>query len=357
MEVVRVSDAAVPAPIHSRLAKPSRQGQWRRWLVALNLAALAFVARYFILHPKMPTSGGGEPDSAAATAMKNEVYASIPADDAVGFTRLDPANPGGWLLANKEALQPLWIYQRQAPRATATCRTIVIQPLGAMNTEQKKLVDDLREYTSIFFQLPARVEKPIALNVPPAWVRGKLNNTAGFGQQYDADNLVFDFLAPRKPPDAVAYLGITMSDLWSGEGNFVFGIGSPTHHTGVYSLCRYYPEFWGHPHRPGEATQALRRACKVLNHEVGHIFGLAHCVFYHCSMNGSNSLGEADAEPIDYCPLCHRKLLWNIGFDGVKRYTELLAFYRKHGMTAEATWTTGRLQRWRRIASREAAAR
>lgn len=342
-------DTAIPTSLHS----PSRQARWRRSLVVLNLVVLAFVIRHFILNPPMPTSGGGEPDSAATTAMKREVYASIAADDAIGFTRLDPANPGGWLLGNKEELQPLWIYQRQTPRPTASCRTIVIQPLGTMNAEQKKLVDDLREYTSIFFQLPARVEKPLALNVPPAWVRGKLSNRAGQGQQYDADHLVFDFLAPRKPPDAVAYLGITMSDLWSGEGNFVFGIGSPTHHTGVYSLCRYYPEFWHHPHRRGEAMQALRRACKVLNHEVGHIFGLGHCVFYHCSMNGSNSLGEADAAPIDYCPVCHRKLLWNIGFDGVKRYSELLAFYRKHGMGAEATWTAGRLQRWKQIAARE----
>lgn len=318
--------------------------------------ALAFVAHHFILNPTMPTSGGGEPDSPATVAMKREVYASIPADDAIGFTRLDPAHPGGWLLINREALQPLWLYQRQAPRPTASCRTIVLQPLGTMTAAQKQLVDDLREYTSIFFQLPARVAKPLALDVPSTWVRGKLTNGTGRGQQYDADSLVFDFLAPRKPADAVAYLGMTMSDLWSGESNFVFGIGSPTHHAGVYSLCRYYPEFWGHPPRPGEDTQALRRACKVLNHEVGHIFGLGHCVFYHCSMNGSNSLGEADATPIDYCPLCHRKLLWNIGCDGVKRYAGLLAFYRRHGMTAEATWTAGRLQRWQKIAAREAAA-
>jgi archaemetzincin len=29
---------------------------------------------------------------------------------------------------------------------------------------------------------------------------------------------------------------------------------------------------------------------KVLTHETGHLFGLAHCVYFHCVMNGSNHL-------------------------------------------------------------------
>jgi len=32
----------------------------------------------------------------------------------------------------------------------------------------------------------------------------------------------------------------------------------------------------------------LRRSMKVLTHETGHIFGLAHCVYFACVMNGSN---------------------------------------------------------------------
>ena len=87
---------------------------------------------------------------------------------------------------------------------------------------------------------------------------------------------------------------------------------------GVYSLCRYYPEFWGGKSKAEDEVTGLRRACKVLNHETGHMFGITHCVFYHCSMNGSNSLSETDTAPIHFCPVCQRKLSWNIGFAPLK---------------------------------------
>jgi hypothetical protein len=66
-------------------------------------------------------------------------------------------------------------------------------------------------------------------------------------------------------------------------------------------------------------------------------------------MNGGNSLSDIDATPLDYCPVCHRKLLWNVGCDGVKRYRDLLRFYQKHGMTVEARWAKGRMERWRQV--------
>ena len=85
------------------------------------------------------------------------------------------------------------------------------------------------------------------------------------------------------------------------------------------------------------------RACKVLSHETGHCLGLSHCVFYHCCMNGANSMSEADSQSLYYCPLCDRKLWWNIGFDPVKRFRDLHAFYLAHGMRQEADWTAGRM--------------
>jgi archaemetzincin len=29
----------------------------------------------------------------------------------------------------------------------------------------------------------------------------------------------------------------------------------------------------------------LRRNCKVLAHEIAHMFGITHCVFFNCLMN------------------------------------------------------------------------
>ena len=80
---------------------------------------------------------------------------------------------------------------------------------------------------------------------------------------------------------------------------------------------------------------------------LGHAFGLEHCIFFQCNMNGSNSLAETDRQPLRLCPVCLKKLQWNRGFDVLKRYDRLLAFFKKHGLQPEAEWTAARLQRIR----------
>lgn len=66
-------------------------------------------------------------------------------------------------------------------------------------------------------------------------------------------------------------------------------------------------------------------------HEIGHMFGLPHCIYLNCLMNGSNNLEETNLRPIEYCPICIRKLQSNIGFDLVKRYEGLLACFKELG--------------------------
>jgi archaemetzincin len=138
------------------------------------------------------------------------------------------------------------------------------------------------------------------------------------------------------PKHALVYAGIVDVDLFRPDLNFVFGLGSLKEGVGVYSFCRYGG--------PGTSRALyLKRACKVLNHEIGHIFGLAHCIYYDCGMNGFNSLREGDEKPIHYCPVCLHKLWWNLGFDVIRRYERLAAFYRKHGLEPDARWVEERI--------------
>lgn len=58
-------------------------------------------------------------------------------------------------------------------------------------------------------------------------------------------------------------------------------------------------------------------------HETGHMFGLKHCIYYSCIMNGSNHLNENKDKPMELCPVCVRKLQENIQFDFLKRYIAL----------------------------------
>lgn len=59
---------------------------------------------------------------------------------------------------------------------------------------------------------------------------------------------------------------------------------------------------------------------QTLTHEIGHIFGLRHCQWLQCVMQGSNHLEEADRRPLDLCPICLRKLQAALGFSIMERY-------------------------------------
>jgi archaemetzincin len=282
----------------------------------------------------LPTIGGSEPPTRAALNLLQEGYDSVDSQDK-GWQKLDAQNLTGWLSLFPEAPQTLENYQNSNPvRPAPERKTIVIQPLGNWNEQRELRV--LKDYAEIFFQLPARLEKPLSLNSVENQARGSGATNRVGGKQYHSTSIINQILIPRVPRDAVLYFGVTNVDLYTDGLNFVFGQAALKERAGVYSLCRYRPEFWNAKPGPHDDKMALRRACQILNHETGHMFGITHCVFYRCSMNGSNSLEEADSAPIEFCPVCHSKLQWNIGFDAKKRFAELRDFFTAHGLADEA---------------------
>jgi archaemetzincin len=61
----------------------------------------------------------------------------------------------------------------------------------------------------------------------------------------------------------------------------------------------------------------------VALHEICHMFGLGHCIFFKCLMNGTACLQENELRPPHLCPICLHKLQLCIGFDLVVRFQEL----------------------------------
>lgn len=57
-----------------------------------------------------------------------------------------------------------------------------------------------------------------------------------------------------------------------------------------------------------------------MTHEIGHMFGIKHCQWLNCVMQGSNHLEESDRRPLDFCPICLRKTQSAVGFKIAKRY-------------------------------------
>ncbi len=110
--------------------------------------------------------------------------------------------------------------------------------------------------------------------------------------QFDASQILNKTI-PLIPADAYCMLSVTMHDIYPMRSwNFVFGLANLLLRTGVFSFIRYDPKFWD-IQGPDREKILLRNACSVMVHEIGHMFGIRHCIYYNCTMNGSNSYEES----------------------------------------------------------------
>jgi archaemetzincin len=244
------------------------------------------------------------------------------------WPKLGKPQPGDWLSAFDEPGQTLDEYKKSlSNRRTDSRSRIYLQPLGEFNGEERELLEDMREYSEAFFCCRTVLLEPVPMP------KGAYNSRR---DQYNASTIL-DKLKRRVPKDALSFSAITLKDLYVPDLNFVFGLASLSNRVGVYSLIRYKRD-------NSEGPTVLRRSVKVMSHEVGHVLGLQHCVFYRCGMCGSNSLAESDARPAFFCPLCLDKLRHNLGFDVIERYGKLRAYFEKHGMSEEAEFVEGRLE-------------
>jgi archaemetzincin len=109
----------------------------------------------------------------------------------------------------------------------------------------------------------------------------------------------------------------------------VFGEANLRERTGVWSS-----------YRNGDLSEdfslCLRRTLSTASHETGHILGMWHCTAYSCLMNGSNHQEEKDRRPMHLCPVCLRKLCWNLQVEPLPYLGRLEGFCRRHGFHAEA---------------------
>ena len=80
-------------------------------------------------------------------------------------------------------------------------------------------------------------------------------------------------------------------------------------------------------------------------HEIGHMFGLKHCTYYECLMNGIMSASEArQGGTRIFCPICVKKLKANLKFDTAERYKKLIQVSKELGFDTEAKIYQGLLE-------------
>lgn len=254
------------------------------------------------------------------------------------FTPISPPQGGDWLAEHGERGQTFDMYVAGRPnRPSAARRTIYLVPIGGgVGTP----IAVLAAFARAHFQLPVRLLPAIDLAATGAHVRDR-----GSFRQVLAPDLL-EYLKKELPADAYCLIGLTATDLYPEDSwNFVFGMATLRERVGVYSTARYQPAFHGEPDRGAESAQwVLRRTLKVMAHEIGHMFGMEHCTYYECVMNGSNHLAETDRRPAHLCPVCLRKLHYAVGFDPDRRYRDLERFFRGQALGPEADWVRGRAE-------------
>jgi archaemetzincin len=243
------------------------------------------------------------------------------------FVPVRPPGPSDWLTLHTEKGQEFAEYREFSARAAdATRRVIYLLPLGDFPEETSPSFEELRAYTAAFYQLEVRLLPayyPHDLEFSP-----RKNPRSGQRQILTTD--VMQWLKSRRPADACCLLAVTMQDLYPRVSwNYVFGQASIDERVGIFSLARYDPAFWGDERGRDFRTVILQRSCKVLVHETAHMFGLHHCVYFSCVVNGSNHMVETDRQPQALCPVCLRKLRFATGLDPIKRYEDLARFYRR----------------------------
>lgn len=280
------------------------------------------------------------------------------------FEDLPTPRSGAWLAKGEggerdRVGQTMKVYTRPGPHRsfpTLRAKTILLVPLGDVGAAPPAEVL-MASLQATFFGMTVAVAPSKLL--PKKEVKNLSCQDFGgeYGPQYVTDE-IHELLARHKPRDSFVVVAYTMVDITKRDGtggiwNFVFGEACQSRGTGIFSFARY-AEGTGSM----EESAFKRRCCMVLNHEVGHLFGIKHCIYAQCLMNGSNSLKEAEKRPFALCPIDLAKIFDTLTRSGlmpptgqhalrvtflVEREAALLAFFEREGMESDAALARRRL--------------
>jgi archaemetzincin len=116
-----------------------------------------------------------------------------------------------------------------------------------------------------------------------------------------SSTLIMQTALTKIPAGAEKLLVVTEADLFIPMLSFVFGQAQLDGPVAVLSFARLRQQFHG---LPANRSLFLVRVAKEALHEIGHTFGLTHCVDSGCTMSLATSIRQLDAKGATYCESC-----------------------------------------------------
>jgi|WetSurMetagenome_2_1015567.scaffolds.fasta_scaffold69393_2 archaemetzincin len=103
------------------------------------------------------------------------------------------------------------------------------------------------------------------------------------------------------PPGAARLLLVTELDIFVPVLSFVFGHAQLDGPVAIMATARLRQAFYG---MEADAGLEIMRARIEALHEVGHTFGLTHCLDRACAMSLATTVEHVDRKADDYCSGC-----------------------------------------------------
>jgi len=239
-----------------------------------------------------------------------------------------------WLACEEEDGQTFAQFLNDRYNLMSVDRNIIyINPLQEM---PKQFLDNILLYCQSFFY-PMKVKLINLVSLEALKVKSRINQYSK-KIQYHAGQ-INSKTVKYIPKDAHCVISILIDDLYpENSWNFVFGLATYDKRVGVFSFARFSSSFENKNEPFVFDNFLLCCSCSTLTHEICHTFGIDHCIYYTCLMNGCNNLEEAKKQPLYECPVCLRKLQYSIGFEPLERYKKLKEVTKMFGGHFDTAW-------------------
>jgi archaemetzincin len=123
-------------------------------------------------------------------------------------------------------------------------------------------------------------------------------------RQYDGNRLI-QFIHSEYGKNNRKTIGLFRVDLFIPILTYIIGQAIYNGNAGVVSLFRLKNELYG---LKMDEKLLVERFVKEIIHELGHTFGLTHCVSPTCVMRSGTYIEDVDQKEAHFCMKCREKL-------------------------------------------------